>query len=256
MSVTAARTRLVRLCFFLQYELGTSMTDLSVSRSETQGVFGANLRVLASQYPSVSGLCRQLGMNRTQFNRYLSGQNFPRPEVLERICRFFGVDARILLQPLDEITQTHPHPAAEMLDRFLVPKEKPTLASGFYQLLADAPEAHATTHHSLVHIRHVGHTTLLRGYEPRGSTSAHSPQGREVQGMVVATQTSLLILMSRRNAQDQRMMVFSRATEDEEWSGTLSKMSHGSSLTPQQLKLRYLGRLVSTALPIARLSRG
>ncbi|MFC3117489.1 helix-turn-helix domain-containing protein [Jhaorihella thermophila] len=66
-------------------------------------MFGANLRELSRQYPSISELTRQLGINRTQFNRYLSGESFPRPDVLDRICTFFGVDARILLEPVGEI---------------------------------------------------------------------------------------------------------------------------------------------------------
>ena len=61
-------------------------------------MFGANLRQLAADYPSISDLARQLGINRTQFNRYLSGESFPRPDVLARICRFFEIDARVLLE--------------------------------------------------------------------------------------------------------------------------------------------------------------
>jgi transcriptional regulator with XRE-family HTH domain len=66
-----------------------------------RAIFGANLRVLSADAPSIAGLCRDLGVNRTQFNRYLVGEAFPRPDVLDHICRFFGVDARILLEPLE-----------------------------------------------------------------------------------------------------------------------------------------------------------
>lgn len=63
-------------------------------------VLGQNLRQLCADVPSVSRLCAEIGVNRTQFNRYLSGEAFPRPDVLHRICARFGVDANILLQPL------------------------------------------------------------------------------------------------------------------------------------------------------------
>ena len=33
-------------------------------------VFGENLKALCADYPSIAGLCRELGINRTQFNRY------------------------------------------------------------------------------------------------------------------------------------------------------------------------------------------
>lgn len=69
--------------------------------TQLRAVFGANLRSLSASAPSIAGLCRELGINRTQFNRYLTGEAFPRPDVLHHICRFFDVDARILLEPLE-----------------------------------------------------------------------------------------------------------------------------------------------------------
>ena len=74
------------------------------STTELYGIFAENLRILTSGQRSVSELCRELGVNRTQFNRYLSGQASPRPEVLNRICDYFGVDARVLLEPLSALT--------------------------------------------------------------------------------------------------------------------------------------------------------
>lgn len=68
--------------------------------SDLRSVFGRNLKELAARESSVSSLCTRLGINRTQFNRYLAGETFPRPDVLHRICNYFEVDARILLEPL------------------------------------------------------------------------------------------------------------------------------------------------------------
>ncbi|MCK5503219.1 MAG: helix-turn-helix transcriptional regulator [Tritonibacter mobilis] len=65
-------------------------------------MFSSNLKLL-TQETSISCLCRQMGMNRTQFSRYRNGEAFPRPEVLKRICDHFGVDASILLVPLPEM---------------------------------------------------------------------------------------------------------------------------------------------------------
>ena len=75
------------------------MPNTTRSPADLRNMFGENLRVLAKKYPSISELSRRLGINRTQFNRYLSGESFPRPDVLDRICSFFKVDARILLEP-------------------------------------------------------------------------------------------------------------------------------------------------------------
>ena len=47
-------------------------------------------------------MANDLGISRVQFRRYLAGTSFPKPQVLERICEYFSVDARILTEHLDE----------------------------------------------------------------------------------------------------------------------------------------------------------
>lgn len=54
--------------------------------------FPTNLQLLCRHYRSIAEVCRQLGINRAQFNRYLSGQTQPTPFNLKRICDFFGVE--------------------------------------------------------------------------------------------------------------------------------------------------------------------
>jgi transcriptional regulator with XRE-family HTH domain len=106
-------------------------------------VFGQNLRELSKSYRSVSALCRDLGVNRTQFNRYLSGESLPRPEVLQQICAFFDVDARILLQPLDELRRTAglpPHLGDFFDAPGLAPRES-DLPRGFYRFTCASREA-------------------------------------------------------------------------------------------------------------------
>lgn len=53
---------------------------------------GANLKLLCSHYRSISEICRQLAINRAQFNKYLSGQSQPTPYNRKRIGDFFGVE--------------------------------------------------------------------------------------------------------------------------------------------------------------------
>lgn len=64
--------------------------------SETH--FSANLRLLCSYGRSVSDVCRRIGINRQQFNKYLTGQTDPSLATLRRICDFFGVDEAEILQ--------------------------------------------------------------------------------------------------------------------------------------------------------------
>ncbi|KIC21400.1 helix-turn-helix domain-containing protein [Leisingera sp. ANG-Vp] len=64
--------------------------------SETR--LSANLRLLCSYGRSVSDVCRRIGINRQQFNKYLTGQTAPSLATLRRICDFFGVDEAEILQ--------------------------------------------------------------------------------------------------------------------------------------------------------------
>ncbi len=54
--------------------------------------FADNLKLACSHYRSISEVCRQLSINRGQFNKYLSGQSRPTPYNLKRIGDFFGVE--------------------------------------------------------------------------------------------------------------------------------------------------------------------
>lgn len=74
-----------------------------LSDRELLSVFSRNLRLLTNGITSISALCQSLDINRVQFNRYLSGEATPRPLILRRICRHFGVDARILIDPLESL---------------------------------------------------------------------------------------------------------------------------------------------------------
>lgn len=69
------------------------------------GNFVANLKLACSYYPSVSEVCRKLGINRQQFNKYLSGTAFPSRHTLRRICDFIGVDEFEILMPTDQFRQ-------------------------------------------------------------------------------------------------------------------------------------------------------
>lgn len=53
--------------------------------------FARNLRTLCTVHRSVSEICRQTGINRQQFGRYLNGTYRPSRFNLRRICEVFGV---------------------------------------------------------------------------------------------------------------------------------------------------------------------
>lgn len=64
--------------------------------------FSENLRLLCSHVGSISEVCRRIGINRTQFNKYLNGQVIPSARNLKQICDFFGVENHEILGPSED----------------------------------------------------------------------------------------------------------------------------------------------------------
>jgi len=58
--------------------------------------FAANLRLLCARQGSISQVCRQVGINRQQFNKYLSGRHIPSSENIRVIANHFGVGPEIM----------------------------------------------------------------------------------------------------------------------------------------------------------------
>lgn len=61
-----------------------------------------NLRLLCNYKKSISEVCRELEINRQQFNKYLSGKTTPSGNNLRRICDYFGVEEHEVVLPADE----------------------------------------------------------------------------------------------------------------------------------------------------------
>lgn len=77
--------------------------------------FARNLRLLCSYYRSVAEVCRRLEINRSQFNRYLSGRYLPSAHILRKCCTFFGVEEHEILMPsaqFELLVQVRPKPTA------------------------------------------------------------------------------------------------------------------------------------------------
>lgn len=75
-----------------------------------------NLAHLCSYYPSIAEVCRRVGINRQQFNRYLGGQSRPSRHNMRRICDFFGVtESEILLEPaqFSKLVSLRRHPLSD-----------------------------------------------------------------------------------------------------------------------------------------------
>ena len=63
-----------------------------------RSTLAANLSLLCAGEESIAAVCRGTGINRQQFNRYLSADALPNDRNLEKICRYFGIDQSDLFQ--------------------------------------------------------------------------------------------------------------------------------------------------------------
>lgn len=58
-----------------------------------------NLRYLSGFYRSIADVCRRVDVNRSQFNKYISGLAQPSPFIMRRLSDFFGLEEYELRMP-------------------------------------------------------------------------------------------------------------------------------------------------------------
>ncbi|MCV3271041.1 helix-turn-helix domain-containing protein [Roseobacter sp. WL0113] len=234
------------------------------SPAQLRSMFGSNLRRLSSDYASISALARDLGINRTQFNRYLSGESFPRPDVLARICEFFSVDARVLLEPVDQISPRTGPISSEYLRDFMGPTVHPVseeeLPSGFYQFARRSFVRNDQYVRGLVLIKRDGDNTFLRGFEPKIAMAMQGipadARAREYRGFIMHIEDGFAATVARRNGMTASFNYLSRVTsfQNNFWVGyvarTVRESSSGTRMT--RLVYEYIGDSVGRVLSCAR----
>ena len=240
------------------------MTRKLPSPAHLRAMFGANLRKLSEGYDSISELARQLGINRTQFNRYLAGESFPRPDVLARVCAFFNVDARVLLEPVGEIVGGQDPISNPFLREFVgagaanVPQD--IFPSGFFRFSRRSFMQQDVFIMGVVHIHREDTNTYLRGFESKQAMAIQSlpldAPSREFRGIVMQQEEGVVFIASRRNAMTSSFNYLSRAAsfENNYWVGytTRTVPENSGGLRVTRMVFEYLGEKPSQALPHAR----
>lgn len=240
------------------------MTPQNRSPAELRNMFGANLRQLAQQYPSVSELSRQLGINRTQFNRYLSGESFPRPDVLDRICRFFEVDARILLEPADSLSkagQVVNGPfLSDFLGRGLRQLTEDSFPSGFYRFSRRSFIDESRFVIGLTYVFREAGVTYIKGFEAKEAMRSQglpaSPAVREFRGYVSGHEDGVAFVIARRKAMTCSFNYLARVAslENNFWSGYVARTVRegGAGERVTRMVYEHLGRSTAHILQTAR----
>ncbi len=240
------------------------MNNSTRSPAELRNMFGSNLRQLSQGYPSISELSRRLGINRTQFNRYLSGESFPRPDILDRICAFFHVDARILLEPFDSIQTSDPILNSRFLEDFLgvgVHKvAKDTFPTGFYRFTRRSFIGREQFVVGIIYVFRDGEVTYIKGREPRaGMIYQGLPadgRSREFRGYVTNHEDGVAFILGRRNSFTYSFNYLARVSSAENnlWIGYVARSIRESESGDRAIRMlyEYLGPSVRDALPAAR----
>ncbi len=184
--------------------------------SDLRMILGKNLRKLCADVTSISDLCRTIGVNRTQFNRYLTGTAFPRPDVLFRICRHFDVDANILVRSLDQV------PASPKEVQVQAPVSLPSasiqrpfdhymLPDGMYRYWRKSFRQPNRVYQGMAQIRTFGEAKLWKGYDihdaPTRPGTRRFSRATSYNGMLIQ-QFDGFVLMSRTPYNDLMNVTF------------------------------------------------
>lgn len=240
------------------------MPSTTRSPAQLRNMFGANLRLLCHDYSSISALARELGINRTQFNRYLSGESFPRPDVLARICDFFSVDARVLLEPVDQISQQGTTVASTYMADFMgtsvqrVTEED--FPNGFYQFSRRSFVKNDEFVRGLAFVKRVDGSVIIRGYEPKSAMALQgippAPSAREYRGYVNRVEDGVTLMASRRNGLTASINFLSRVSsfQNNFWVGFVARTvrENPSSTRITRLVYEHLGSDFARARDVAR----
>ena len=243
---------------------GQTAAETNRSPAQLRNMFGTNLRHLAQNYPSISELSRRLGINRTQFNRYMSGESFPRPDILDRICTFFEVDARILLEPVGTIGRqgqilNGPF-LADFLGHGIRNLDETTFPTGFYRFTRRSFVDSNKFVIGLVYVFRSGTTaTYIKGYEARDAMRyqglSEDAKMREFRGVVTSHEDGVAFIISRRNAMTYSFNYLARigSLENNFWLGYVARtVRDGSGERVTRMVYEYLGQDMGRALQAAR----
>ncbi|MEL7255135.1 MAG: helix-turn-helix transcriptional regulator [Pseudomonadota bacterium] len=241
------------------------MQDNAQNPAELRQVFGNNLRRLTGQFKSVSEVCRELGINRTQFNRYLSGESFPRPDVLHRICVFFDVDARVLLEPLDTVRHGYGdlinHPMLEgFFGRTTVDVPETVFPSGFYRFARQSFLDANQFVMGIVLIKRSDGYTFLRGFEPRSALKAKGLSmdiyNTEFRGLVMRQEEGVMAVVTHRDSMSCSFNFLAQDTSFQSniWEGYASRTVREKVTGRRAMRMVYehLGDGCGRVLEVAR----
>lgn len=180
-------------------------------------VFAENLRRKCADFGTIAEVCRGVGINRQQFNKYLAGNSIPSALTLRRICTFLGIQEQTLF--FDDFANTvnligkkeFPGLSQGGLLGFLTSAKKHfdfhvgDLPTGFYHCYFPLNNVPGMLVRSLVVVRLKGRQKefiRLTVFPSSAKTSQPLARGRH-KGIIFANATEIYFLGVNRHAPSQ-----------------------------------------------------
>ena len=175
-----------------------------------KGDLARNLAHLCAPQKSISHVCRELGINRQQFGRYLTGANRPSMHNLSRICRYFSVSIDDVVLPHDafrRLDTVRPlagfdalglpsEIAAELLDLSTRPNESLDDHVGWYHRYHYAFGFRGYVFRTLFVVRRVGRHVYTKHVEriPRNNAPTNATLTFKYRGLMLSQADRLFVI--------------------------------------------------------------
>jgi hypothetical protein len=218
-------------------------------------VFAVNLRRKCASFGTIAEVCRGVGINRQQFNKYLAGNSIPNALTLRRICTFLSIEEQSLF--LDETATAINSDSSKGWPSFLEGGLLGFLKSakrhfdfhvgdmpaGFYHCFFPLHNVPGMLVRSLVVVRQNGkqkNFVRLTVFPSSGKTSKPLARGRH-KGIIFANETEVYFLGVNRHAPSQlSLMTLERGdgTSNGFFTGMILTRS-GKTLISSRLCLMY-----------------
>jgi hypothetical protein len=218
-------------------------------------VFAVNLRRKCADFGTIAEVCRGVGINRQQFNKYLAGNSIPNAMTLRKICTFLNIQEQALFSD-DKAATLSSNSNKEWpgflhggLLGFLTSAKKhfdfqvSDMPVGFYHCFFPLHNVPGMLVQSLVVIRQNGKQkdfVRLTVFPSTGRTSKPLARGRH-KGIIFANETEIYFLGVNRYAPSQlSLMTIERGdgTSNGFFTGMVLTRS-GKTLISSRLCLMY-----------------
>jgi len=173
-----------------------------------QDDFARNLRRLCADTGSIAQVCRGIGINRQQFNRYLNGHGLPSAHNLRRIARFFGLEEEQLFAPHQDFRQAQSAlvkgaalPAQQFGAQFAGQARQMRRFLGFYNGYYRTPTWPGQVMRTLIRLREEDGHVVTDTFERAAASDGSIRQRGRYRGMAVYHNNRICMYESPRNAQ-------------------------------------------------------